>query len=308
MAALVRQPRSNLGRPLELFGTALQAPPTVPRPLRFHVPFYQLPQHYIPVKWSLYRPLLRACPSQLHSYQVRTRWRTARRRNSTSPRLTMQYLLEEERWLHDYAQLHPADSATHDKEADKDALARVKALELHIRKTQSEEILEEAHDSLLKTATSLQPIVTPGLIYPSLNNPPLPRLKPQPLHITMPIVKRQEARDKRIIQKQAWREMLFHTRQEDILEQNLGVLSDGAGGETIIAALRSIEDSNQRDSARMKMKFTTTLLEQSARLKHNRPAAITFHNRQMDTARKLKNLMKETALEWTGMRQNMQTL
>ena len=56
----------------------------------------------------------------------------------------MQYLLEEERWLHDYAQLHPADSATHDKEADKDALARVKALELHIRKTQSEEILEEA--------------------------------------------------------------------------------------------------------------------------------------------------------------------
>ena len=47
----------------------------------------------------------------------------------------------------------------------------------------------------------------------------------------MPIVKRQEARDKRIIQKQAWREMLFHTRQEDILEQNLGVLSDGAGGE-----------------------------------------------------------------------------
>ena len=58
----------------------------------------------------------------------------------------------------------------------------------------------------------------------------------------------------------------------------------------------------------LQMKFTTTLLEQSARLKHNRPAAITFHNRQMDTARKLKNLMKETALEWTGMRQNMQTL
>lgn len=70
------------------------------------------------------------------------------------------------------------------------------------------------HAALATIPSTIQPRRTPGLVMPSLQNGPLPRLKPQPLHISMLIHRRQESRDRRTVQQKAWQEMLFHLRKE----------------------------------------------------------------------------------------------
>lgn len=58
---------------------------------------------------------------------------------------------------------------------------------------------------------------------PSHQNGPLPRLKPQPLHISMMIHRRQEARNNRILQDRAWKEMALHVREEAAFHKRAGL-------------------------------------------------------------------------------------
>lgn len=67
---------------------------------------------------------------------------------------------------------------------------------------------------------------TPGLIFPSVLTSGLPRLKPQPLHMTMPMTRRQKARDRRLSQTRAWEEMLIHVNQERQFDRRLGAPSN----------------------------------------------------------------------------------
>jgi hypothetical protein len=67
----------------------------------------------------------------------------------------------------------------------------------------------------------LNPIVTPSLIPPSHINPPLPRLKPQPEHITMMIFNRRRARQKRMDRSDLLNEWLDDARQEAEFEAKL---------------------------------------------------------------------------------------
>lgn len=50
----------------------------------------------------------------------------------------------------------------------------------------------------------------------------MPRLKPQPLHMTMLITERQRARDRRIVQLKTWEEMQMHVRLEQQFERSAG--------------------------------------------------------------------------------------
>lgn len=88
--------------PLDFFRVTVHAPVRLTPPTRFRIPFYAVPQHTIPTRWSLYRPLLKTCISDLHRQVIRARWRQRNRRYCTSPQLTIQYLHQEQRWLQDY--------------------------------------------------------------------------------------------------------------------------------------------------------------------------------------------------------------
>lgn len=86
--------------------------------------------------------------------------------------------------------------------------------------------LTRAFDQLtsLKQAYSYyRPIQTPGLIFPSMLNAGMPRLKPQPLHMTMLMTHRQRARDRRIVQLKSWQEMQMHMSLEEQFVVSVGL-------------------------------------------------------------------------------------
>jgi hypothetical protein len=66
-----------------------------------------------------------------------------------------------------------------------------------------------------------RPILTGGYLRPTLSNPPLPRLKPQPMAISGMIFKRRVARDRRMTaasRLREWRDDLF---REHVFESKL---------------------------------------------------------------------------------------
>ena len=63
--------------------------------------------------------------------------------------------------------------------------------------------------------------MTGGFLRPSVSNPPLPRLRPQPVAITRIIGKRREARAKRILKLGALQEMLCDVKREAEFEEGL---------------------------------------------------------------------------------------
>lgn len=94
----------------------LRSPPSRP-----HVPFFKLPSHTIPVKWSLYRRLLQQSPDHLHRDALRKRWRRPRKQYCTSPRLALRLLQKEEQILADYRELNqlrqqPSTTHLHEEE------------------------------------------------------------------------------------------------------------------------------------------------------------------------------------------------
>ena len=66
-----------------------------------------------------------------------------------------------------------------------------------------------------------RPILTGGFLRPSLFNRPLPRMRNQPLDITMMINKRIKARTRRQVAFDAWTEMKEDIKRESAFERNL---------------------------------------------------------------------------------------
>jgi hypothetical protein len=80
-----------------------------------------------------------------------------------------------------------------------------------------------------------RPIVTGALMRPSLYNPPLPRLKPQPVHISAMIWNRRRVRDLRLEKQELWTSWRDDLRRESIFEANLTrkVQEDGMSFERV---------------------------------------------------------------------------
>ena len=92
---------------IHLFGQTIIPPsPRTRQEQRYKVPFYRLRTHSIPVRWHLYRSLLRLAPDDVHKQQIRRRWRLSARRQCRSPRNTLVHLRLEHRWLEDYKAYH----------------------------------------------------------------------------------------------------------------------------------------------------------------------------------------------------------
>ncbi|KAG9006992.1 hypothetical protein FRB93_008258 [Tulasnella sp. JGI-2019a] len=118
-----------------------------------------------------------------------------------------------------------------------------------------------------------RPILTGALMRPSLFNPPLPRLKPQPIHITMMIRRRRDARERRFTRSRVnvdWRQDLLAERHfETLLHHShpspkvlpTPVYEDRSWEESLDSHGQAMKESAQREENRARMKFSPALLE-----------------------------------------------
>ncbi|KAI0299689.1 hypothetical protein B0F90DRAFT_1574016, partial [Multifurca ochricompacta] len=159
------------------------------RPVRPHTPFYHLAAHRLPTLWVLYRGLLRAAPSSIVRSHVRELFRIYR--HLTSPFLTRIQLEKGHRWL---------DVFNKAKKGDEHLCTVLERFgRLISARRDHHRIRRIVNDSLSWQHRLLnRPIVSGALFKPSIHNGPLPRLKPQPDHISGMIHKRRIARKKRV--------------------------------------------------------------------------------------------------------------
>ncbi|KAI0684931.1 hypothetical protein BC835DRAFT_1387032 [Cytidiella melzeri] len=190
------------------------------------VPFWHLAAHRLPTLWSLYRGLLRAAPSNEIRRQVSARFR--QKRHLTSPHQTKTEMLKAYRLL-DVCHLAKTGNAH-----AKTLLSRYSGLIL--AREEKEKWMRAALDAKREMDwLRNRPIVT-GYFRPSLYNKPLPRLKPQPAHISMMIRKRRRNRATRAeqyAQSEEWRG--FALREVDferkLSQEVLRTGNDDAGKE-----------------------------------------------------------------------------
>ncbi|TCD70884.1 hypothetical protein EIP91_001192 [Steccherinum ochraceum] len=154
------------------------------------VPFWKLQVHRVPTLWTLYRGLLR------NSSTDDVRWRIRRVfeqfRHLTTPRLARPQLLKYHKWL---------DTFIKAKEGDvyyRAVLQRYSRMVVAKRdKEDFKQMVREAFEWQRKLYR--RPIMTGAYLRPTVANPPLPRLRPQPEHISGMIHKRRRATNRQYI-------------------------------------------------------------------------------------------------------------
>ncbi|KZV66842.1 hypothetical protein PENSPDRAFT_654551 [Peniophora sp. CONT] len=228
------------------------------------VPFYQLRAHRVPTLWTLYRGLLSLAPNELVRWRIRKLFE--RQRHLTSPQLARTQLQKAQRWL-DTFKLASAGSAHHVALVDRYA----RLLSIRTSKWRTERLFRDEQHWRAHLAN--RPILTGAFMRPSFHNPVLPRLKPQPIHITGLIVSRLRARVKRLDQQTllgAWKQDI---QAEAFLEDRL-LGKEGAEGKEfgggkskewfspINDKLRLISKSFELDAQRRSAPVTPAMLAQ----------------------------------------------
>lgn len=140
-----------------------------------------------------------------------------------------------------------------------------------LRRQKERKAMEELYDRELKWIQRMKkrPYLTGAFMRPTLYNKPLPRMRNQPIHITMMIKHRILARIRRIERQQKATEWLEDIRAERELEQRL--LEEGMEGSAEYASkeyeaklhstLASIRAGHARDSARARSAYTPEMLK-----------------------------------------------
>ncbi|VDC01355.1 unnamed protein product [Peniophora sp. CBMAI 1063] len=176
------------------------------------IPFYKLRAHRVPTLWTLYRGLLRFAPNDLVRWRIRKMFE--RQQHLTGPRATRVQLQKAQRWL-DKFKLASA--------GDPHAVALVnryaRLLAIRTEKWRWERLFrDEQH---WREHLRNRPILTGAFMRPSFHNGPLPRMKPQPKHITGLIVSRLRARVRRGEQQRLLAEWKQDVQVEAVLENQL---------------------------------------------------------------------------------------
>lgn len=158
------------------------------RRIKPRVPFWELASHRIPTLWYLYRGLLRDAPSP----HIRThlKWFVRKNQDVTAPLHAQATLKKLHGWLDIFKRAKLGDNA---------ARARLARWELSLcgrhERLRWSQIFEQA---IADRAASKRRTLVTGFFRPTLYNKPLPRLKPQPQHISSMIFKRRQARARRM--------------------------------------------------------------------------------------------------------------
>ncbi|KAG5730963.1 hypothetical protein E4T56_gene7142 [Termitomyces sp. T112] len=159
------------------------------RRVRPRVPFFQLAAHRIPTLWSLYRGLLKEAPTEEIRQRVRFEFR--KNRHLTGTDATKRGLERGYKYLDSFQKANAGDEH---HQASLQSYSRL--LSKRNEKAYWFSLADKERAWRIKLAN--RPIMTGGLLRPSYVNRPLPRLKPQPEHITGMILKRRMARERRI--------------------------------------------------------------------------------------------------------------
>ncbi|KAI0338978.1 hypothetical protein BDW22DRAFT_663212 [Trametopsis cervina] len=175
------------------------------------VPFWQLAAHRVPTLWSLYRGMLKAAPTP--EIRWRVTWHFKQNQHLTSPKETKIELLKGERLL-DVCQL-----ARRGDDRSKAILERYsRMIAAHIENIKWENSILEAKREMDRLRN--RPIIT-GYFRPTPYNNALPRLKPQPAHITMMIAKRRRHREMRNVEYADVKELKNIIESEVLFERIL---------------------------------------------------------------------------------------
>ncbi|WVF70767.1 hypothetical protein IAT40_005561 [Kwoniella sp. CBS 6097] len=188
------------------------------------LPFFRDPSHTVPVKWGLYRPLLKRTKGVYPSIrrEIRDQWK--RWKGITSVLQTKGFLEEYHTLLdHLSSSTSSSSSPTSANEVNTKPTSKSAPLE-ELRELEG--LLGEKHraaDLVVAQRTELQsakiksiqsPRLTGGFHRPTLFNPPLPRMKPQPIGISMMIQNRLRKRERRHARRKVWASLLNDMKLE----------------------------------------------------------------------------------------------
>ncbi|KAF8627559.1 hypothetical protein AX15_004365 [Amanita polypyramis BW_CC] len=221
--------------------------------VRPRVPFWQLAAHRVPTL-SLYRGLLRDAPTEDIRFRVRMLFRQNRRLTGTER--TIKYLKMGYKWLDIFEKAKSGDiyyQKVLSRYSSLIATKREKAHWMHLGHK------EMAWQFKMRS----RPILT-AFFQASSTNPPFPRLKPQPLHMSMIIKKRKTAahsRHRRSLKLQAQQRLIQREQAfEKGLFKNARVFADGYGWmEPISTALAELQTASDRAKQREQMPIPESL-------------------------------------------------
>ncbi|TFK52819.1 hypothetical protein OE88DRAFT_1656428 [Heliocybe sulcata] len=182
------------------------------RRVRPRVPFWELGAHRVPTLWTLYRGLLKEAPALHIRNRIQRLFRDKRSLNS--PRAAKEQLVKGHRWL---------DIFRRAKEGD-ERLQRVldrynRLLAIRSGKEHWRDLLLDA--KAYQEKLRRRPIMTGSFIRPSIFNRALPRLSPQPDHITGMIAQRKHSRAMRMEKAAVYAEYQSLMREEGVFERLL---------------------------------------------------------------------------------------
>ncbi|KAF8516851.1 hypothetical protein BU17DRAFT_50473 [Hysterangium stoloniferum] len=230
------------------------------------VPFWHLAAHRIPTLWSLYRGLLKTARHHEHIHW-RIRILFHQHKSLTSPTKTRDQLFKLHKWLDVFqkaSQGHAPSKALMDRYN--------RLISTKREREQWKAIFCDELDWITKLKN--RPIITGSLMRPTIYNRPLPRLKPQPMHVSGMIHKRRKVRERRAERQEHWASFKDDLRLEAAFESGLYQDAEKSGLEferiydnadawhqPIDQVLASIQASYDLDEERAKTPYSPALLE-----------------------------------------------
>ncbi|KIK70424.1 hypothetical protein GYMLUDRAFT_148386 [Collybiopsis luxurians FD-317 M1] len=180
--------------------------------VRPKIPFSRLAAHRIPTLWGLYRGLLRTAPTDNIHLCVRMWFKESC--HNTGTKRTIRDLRKGYKWLETFKLAQSGNVRTQAIIQRYDRILQVRAE----KQRWKELVLNEVEwQRRLKN----RPILTGGFVHPTYYNPPLPRMKPQPMAISRIIAARIKQRGRRFARMERLTEMRDMVRREQMLEQAL---------------------------------------------------------------------------------------
>ncbi|KAI1794940.1 hypothetical protein LXA43DRAFT_1112778 [Ganoderma leucocontextum] len=159
------------------------------RPTQFRAPLTRLKAHRIPTLWTLYRGIMRDAPDEVIRSSMRAFFRV--RKNMRVQGDVVRELRKAHKWWDIFRKARAGDQ--HFAAVCARYSRMLDGARLQCR---AEAVYEEELDWYERMRT--RPIMTGGYLRPSLFHKALPRLIPQPLHITGMITSRRKARERRM--------------------------------------------------------------------------------------------------------------
>ncbi|KAG8969200.1 hypothetical protein FRC03_004153 [Tulasnella sp. 419] len=232
------------------------------RRTRPKIPFYELPAHRVPTRWYLYRRLLANTPSPEIRWRVTTLFRKFQ--HLTSPDVTRTKLARGHQLLEIFSKERSGDPYWGK------VLQRYSRM---IATKQQKARMDRNAEEYLEWMQQLKrrPILTGGYLRPSTSNKPLPRMKPQPVHVSMMIRKRRKKRAARFTRLAVHLEWLRYLRYEHtfekILQKKVGShnftpeFDGGDWTEPIRDQLAAMKESTNREDSWARMKYSIEMME-----------------------------------------------